>query len=281
MVEASGKFDTDPEHGDVGGSANAPKKRFPSCLIVFVVIVVVVAASLFMVHRRGKQRGYDPHSPQLQYQKKAAEIIPENYTTTAAALRPTPQANAAAAAPEPKAKISAATISQQIPLLHEAFISDGAFATASVRGNLGPPSVVVSPVADDWLKDRWQAAKNMKGEPIPGPHWIMLTLKAPAHNVSKVIVDFESAYSNDYAVDAFCSNSQSWESVYKSNKRDVLFIKRSKQHVTHEIRLKEQLNPCVVEFNGESLISKLRLRITKPAERWGTSVWSFLVWGYA
>eukprot|EP01043_Picozoa_sp_COSAG02_P090252 COSAG02_NODE_27131_length_616_cov_1.139265_1_plen_60_part_00 len=23
----------------------------------------------------------------------------------------------------------------------------------------------------DWLKDRWQAAKDMNGTPIPGKHW--------------------------------------------------------------------------------------------------------------
>ena len=49
--------------------------------------------------------------------------------------------------------------------------------TASVRGNLGPASVVTSSRIDDWLKDRWQAAKNMQGTPISGAHWLEVDLE--------------------------------------------------------------------------------------------------------
>jgi len=61
-----------------------------------------------------------------------------------------------------------------------------------VRGNLAPPGVVTNGRANDWLKDRWQAragaarldarrgstqaAKNMQGAAIPGPHWLIVDL---------------------------------------------------------------------------------------------------------
>lgn len=28
----------------------------------------------------------------------------------------------------------------------------------------------------DWLRDRWQAAKDMTGKPIEGPQWVMIDL---------------------------------------------------------------------------------------------------------
>jgi len=62
-------------------------------------------------------------------------------------------------------------------MLEETLLSTGCPATASVHGNLGPPSVVTSHVSTDWLKDRWQAAKDMSGTPIPGPHWLAVDLK--------------------------------------------------------------------------------------------------------
>ena len=54
-------------------------------------------------------------------------------------------------------------------------------AKASVRGNLAPASSVTTASTKDWLRDRWQAAADMNGTPVPGEHWVsvgMLKLSA-------------------------------------------------------------------------------------------------------
>ena len=33
---------------------------------------------------------------------------------------------------------------------------------------------------EDWLRDRWQAAKDMTGKPIDGNQWVMLDLSKRA-----------------------------------------------------------------------------------------------------
>ena len=58
-------------------------------------------------------------------------------------------------------------------------LSKGRPVTASVHGQLGPPSVITNESIANWLTDRWQAALNMKGEPIPGEHWVEIDLQRP------------------------------------------------------------------------------------------------------
>ncbi len=65
---------------------------------------------------------------------------------------------------------------------------------SDVRGNLAHATVVTNEAAQvlllllllllfslckmtfvqDWLKDRWQAAADMNGTPLPGPHWLQV-----------------------------------------------------------------------------------------------------------
>lgn len=122
-------------------------------------------------------------------------------------------------------------------------------------------------------------------EAIPGVHWIELDLSIPAFNISKAVIDYESAYSNDYFIEVYCQNRPSWASVYKS-KGGKRKVKSSKQHVIHEVSIVAHQTPCFPGMTENELdrmkpqITKIRLTINKPAERWGTSVWSFLVWGY-
>jgi len=74
-----------------------------------------------------------------------------------------------------------------------------------VRGNLGPPTALLSN-GTDWLKDRWQAASDMHGTAIKGAHWVALELDRPAH-VTKVVLDWETAYSEDYSLVAIVGES--------------------------------------------------------------------------
>ena len=282
---SSTNFDDEYERVPEEALVDTPKKSSPYLVLLTILFMLVVGGGVLMVHHceQGEKnpRGQNSSTQPTDADTTVVDILSSGFEP--AAIKLSPLQRPTQVVPEPKEKISRSKIPQQNPSLQETFISDGALATASVRGNLGPPSVVVSPVADDWLNDRWQAAKNMKGEPIPGPHWIVLALKEPAHNISKIKIDFETAYSNDYAVDAYCSDTQSWETVYKSSMRDVV-VQRFKHHVTHEICLKGRINVCEAQTIDQSSpsksVSKVRLRIKRPAERWGTSVWSFLVWGY-
>jgi hypothetical protein len=58
--------------------------------------------------------------------------------------------------------------------------------TTDVRGNLGPPSVMIQETpGTDWLKDRWQAASDMHGTAIPGVHWVMLEFPSPVNGYIK------------------------------------------------------------------------------------------------
>jgi hypothetical protein len=104
-------------------------------------------------------------------------------------------AGAAADAEAAEADLAAAT--------EPALLSRGKPATASARGNLGPAGVVTSGVVRDWLRDRWQAAKNMQGVPIPGTHWLEVQLSdgiigadgsvRGAYGIRRVRIDFETA----------------------------------------------------------------------------------------
>ena len=86
--------------------------------------------------------------------------------------------------------------------------------TSSARGNLGPAAVLnQNPPGKDWLKDRWQAASDMGGTAIPGSHWVMLDFTFLLDNaygtgsdedaveVTKVVLDWETAYANDYRIE--------------------------------------------------------------------------------
>ncbi|KAK3266463.1 hypothetical protein CYMTET_24914 [Cymbomonas tetramitiformis] len=79
-------------------------------------------------------------------------------------------------------------------------LATGCPVTSDVRGNLGPASVVTSAAHGDWLKDRWQGAKDMSGTPIPGEHWLTIDLGRPCA-IAQVEVDFEVAYAASYDVE--------------------------------------------------------------------------------
>lgn len=67
--------------------------------------------------------------------------------------------------------------------------------TASAAGNLGPPSVVTSEATSDGLTDRWQAASDMHGTPLPGQHWLEVDLGRTCV-AERFVVDWETAFAN-------------------------------------------------------------------------------------
>lgn len=79
--------------------------------------------------------------------------------------------------------------------------SDGVTATADVRGNLGPSSVVIQKdPGTDWIKDRWQAASNMHGTAIKGAHWVKLDFGREIV-IDRVVLDWEAAYATQYKLE--------------------------------------------------------------------------------
>lgn len=136
---------------------------------------------------------------------------------------------------------------------------------SDVRGNLGPASVVTNEDMNDWLKDRWQAAKNMNGEPIPGEHWLEIDLQRKCI-IHRILIDWEDAYSDAWTVNGALENS--WNLIVRSiNARRVSL---SKYHLLQQADVPEiNRNP----------VRKVRLTIHRPSTRWGVSVWRVQLWG--
>ena len=136
--------------------------------------------------------------------------------------------------------------------------------TASVRGNLGPASVVTTGLKNDWLKDRWQAAKNMQGAPIPGTHWLLVDLEATCV-VERIDVEFESAFARDYTLRGR-SKSGAWVSLAVG--ASAVESRPAKQRVLHRLA-----------SNSMAPVDQVRLDIARPGTRWGTSVWELDIFG--
>ena len=144
-----------------------------------------------------------------------------------------------------------------------------ATATASVRGNLGPVSVIISPIVSDWLRDRWQAAKDMSGAPILGPHFVLLTAGNAFTSISKVIIDWETASASNIRISAILYDGSSTV-IYKfGDKRE-----RSK-------RPKHVIDSIPIDFMVPitNPIEQIRIDINAPETAWGSSIWHVDVWG--
>ncbi len=138
--------------------------------------------------------------------------------------------------------------------------------TSDVHGNLGDPIVVLSENVDNWLTDRWQAASNMQGSPIPGDHYLHLFLNQKAI-IKHVIIDFETAYSDHYRLIGCVAANNCVIELATSASRKV--IDTSKNHIIH-----------LIGTSIESPVTSVKLVIDKPSTRWGTSIWRLQLHGY-
>ncbi|KAL7524081.1 hypothetical protein ACHAWF_000811 [Thalassiosira exigua] len=193
-------------------------------------------------------------------------------------------------------------------------------ATSSARGNLGPPSVLTQdPPGEDWLRDRWQAASDMGGTAIPGTHWIVLDFSrmlmsaegggesvagaGSGVRVSKVVLDWEAAYSKDYRIEGRRSPPPSsggedggWCILYDTAREQGHLsrgrrIRRSEREYGQSPGVKRKMPLHVVhtidwqaDRAGESekncpALMYLRVCIRKPAMGWGVSLWQADVYG--
>jgi hypothetical protein len=194
----------------------------------------------------------------------------------------------------------------------------GTTITADVRGNLGPANVMLTNSTSDWLKDRWQAASDMHGTAIQGrSHWVRLhffnnatttsttssttpttgTSRHPPvrmrlHQLRRIVLDWETAYAQDYRIDAFYQNV-TMATVFDYNRvEDRSLVKtwsygqspgvqqKLPLHVIHEIpcRVPEQ-QPLLQQQHG--YLDELLLTIRRPFHPgWGVSLWKIEVYGF-
>ena len=129
------------------------------------------------------------------------------------------------------------------------------------------------------LKDRWQAARDMNGTPIPGVQWVQVDLQRLC-TVSEVRVDFETAYCAKYTLegsndlhDTFRTLAEVSKPVDKPQSDEPTVA----QHVVHKVPIspqkKQPPNP------DSNRVRFVRLTCTKRGTRYGVSVWTFDVFG--
>jgi hypothetical protein len=160
---------------------------------------------------------------------------------------------------------------------------------SDVRGNLGPASVIIQdPPGNDWIKDRWQAAGDMHGTSIPGQHWVVLDFGTnTSRHMTKVVIDWEAAYSKDYRVEISEGNSDSdWCILYdgtnksQESSRSVEEYgqspgvkKKTPLHVLHTIDVDGTQENC-------PSFRFLRVFINKSPTGWGVSIWELDIYGW-
>eukprot|EP00931_Biecheleriopsis_adriatica_P006847 TRINITY_DN108199_c0_g1_i1.p1 TRINITY_DN108199_c0_g1~~TRINITY_DN108199_c0_g1_i1.p1 ORF type:complete len:300 (+),score=67.56 TRINITY_DN108199_c0_g1_i1:21-920(+) len=152
-------------------------------------------------------------------------------------------------------------------------LSQGLVAAGDVHGNLGPPSVVTAAkVPRDWLKDRWQAAKDMTGAPIPGEHWLSVDLLSSGLLLSWVVIDFETAHASAYSIETAGSAAGPWRRLaeVRSCCSKGLKVEKRDRHVLHTI------SPETSDWKADRIV---RARFTELATMWGVSVWRFRIFG--
>jgi hypothetical protein len=153
-------------------------------------------------------------------------------------------------------------------------LSEGKRATSDVRGNLADASVVtLGRPPGDWLTDRWQAASDMVGTPIPGEHWVEVDL-GEAHELTRFVIIWEKAFATKYQVRGRLYEDAGWADLAAG--RDAASPHRDEKHVVHV------LDATKTQCGGASCLVRarfVRLVISEPATQWGASVWRFEVYG--
>jgi hypothetical protein len=174
--------------------------------------------------------------------------------------------------------------------------SGNVIATADVRGNLGPASVVVQQKpGTDWLHDRWQAASNMHGKNIPGKH--LIQLEFPSNIIiDSITLDWETAYASDYRIEGSLQPITSSENNEERNDTDevwTIFDGTDPTQQSARSETKSGQSPGVkakmplhvvhtihpISDTAKKPVRYVRLHILKSVTGWGVSLWQFDVFG--
>ena len=150
--------------------------------------------------------------------------------------------------------------------------------TTDVKGNLGPPSVMIQETpGSDWLKDRWQAASDMHGTAIPGVHWVVLEFPSSVTSISKVVLDWEAAYARDYRIEV-STDQQDWTVLFDSH---VDSDRRTSEESGQSPGVKSKTPLHIIHTITMSVptvsFTFLRVYIRKSAMGWGVSLWQLNV----
>jgi hypothetical protein len=156
--------------------------------------------------------------------------------------------------------------------------------STDVRGNLGPPEVMLN-TGKDWLKDRWQAASDMHGTAIQGEHWVLLEFQNPIY-IDFLVLNWEAAYSNNYILEGSI-DQMSWFTVYDTQASyNVLNFDEEKYGQSPGVKTKTPLHVVhtiwkeAATFPPLNKLKYLRLTIRSSAMGWGVSLWQFRVYGW-
>ena len=252
--------------------------------LLFIVFISSLAALWFFKHEAAFSFDNSLRSDRSIYPKSSIdnEIVTINLQSPKASSEDDKSSKTAsssaskASKSELKTQPSVASLSSTVtiatPVL--ALLSANKPVKADVRGNLGPPSVITQESTANWLTDRWQAAKDMSGDPIPGKHWVEIDLERECV-VDNILIDWESAYCDDWLLRGRVTNSSSskWVDLVSSSESSRSHLNpKDKQHIIQTAKVEQpRLKPPV---------RYVRLSIRRPATRWGSSIWRMHIYGY-
>ncbi len=132
----------------------------------------------------------------------------------------------------------------------------------------------------NWLTDRWQAAVDMSGRPIPGQHYIRIDFGKGIKRVERVVLDYEVAYCGDYYFVLESERHDRTKVVYDAttpNSYGTVTITNDVKNKSIEHSIK--LNGLVLEEDEEEEYEIITIHLRKPGTQWGTSLWEVQVWG--
>ena len=186
---SSGNNSNNAENSSTSGPSNTSRLRLLLTLVAIIALSYVTIVNMF--HRSlDVTSSADNNKPATSLRGKAAPLPDVAITATTAgipvtlAVRPIPLPSSSH---QQMSSTISATNTNVKSYKKLDLLSKGRPVTASVHGQLGPPSVITNESIANWLTDRWQAALNMKGEPIPGEHWVEIDLQRPCR-VEKVTI---------------------------------------------------------------------------------------------
>lgn len=124
----------------------------------------------------------------------------------------------------------------------------------------------------------------MGGTAIKGSHWIILDFTNNVNNINKIVLDWESAYCEDYRLEIkLTKEDNNWFVIYNgTNPNDIIRRTTIKSGQSPGVKYKMSLHiKDTIDFNNIDIkpFRYLRLYIVKPAHFWGVSLWQFDVYG--
>jgi len=250
-------------------------------LLLFIVVVVACISTVLGIwsNVRSHMKDVDLLREQahLRVQDQVASVVSELVVLDPPSVSEQKSSSEVIRAQESEKKT---TVKKNSLVMVEKLLSAHRPVESDVRGNLGPPSVVTEESVSDWLTDRWQSARNMRGEPILGEHWLDVDL-GTSSTLTKIVLDWEDAYCTDYDLIGH-SGRASKDGVLRDSRRiasgkDARTSHPTKQHMVHEIVL-----PTSIPSHGRKSKHKfryVRLVMHSPATQWAPSLWRFQIYG--